>query len=240
MKKEKKGNILVIIKELLKTPRGKALVFFGIYFVFFLFLGVIGRLNNNNFINVSNISKDKEGSISKIRNSNYDFTYTIIIDGKFIVYSGSRNEDDELFNYNDGISNINYYKRDKSYFKSIDDEWVKAENPYIYEKFLDVNTYYDLFDNFTYVSKTSYQDGRESYSYTVSTTSIIKILESMDVDLDDLPNEVIVNSDSDGNINKIEMNLSSYGIFKGICSNNFSIALAYSNFDGAKVISPVN
>ena len=224
----------------MKNPRGKALVFFGAYFIFFLMIGLISRLGNNSGVSTPNFNQNEGLSTDMIEKYNYDFTYTITIDNNTVIYSGSRDKLEEVFNYNDGINNHNYYKKDTSYFMKLNDSWIKADDPYLYKLFLSSDIYNILKSNFTYISKTSYQDGRESYNYQISTTSMIKSLENIDLDLADLPNAFVVSSDSSDNINKIEMNLSSYGRFKGICSSEFKVVLAYSNFGGAKIVSLVN
>lgn len=240
MNKEKKISKLAVVKEIMKNPRGKALVFFGFYFIFFLMIALISRLGNNNRVSPPDFDRNMGLSIDMIEKHNYDFTYSITIDNNTIIYSGSRDMLEELFNYNDTINNVNYYRSENAYYMKLNDSWIKAEDPYLYKLFLSSEIYSKLKNSFTYVSKTSYQDGRESYNYQISTTSIVKNLENIDIDLDDLANEFIVSSDSSGNINKIEMNLSSYGIFKGICSREFKVVLAYSNFGGAKIIIPFN
>lgn len=239
MNKEKKVSKFAVVKEIIKNPRGKALVFFGVYFIFFLMIAIVSRLGNNSRVSSPDFNQNKGLSTEMLEKYNYDFTYSITIDNNNIIYSGSRDKLEELFNYNNINSNVNYYKKDNTYFMKSNNSWIIAEDPYSYKLFLSSDIYSKLKNNFTYISKTSYQDGRESYNYQISTTSMIKSLENFDVDLDELPNEFIVSSDSNGNINKIEMNLSSYGIFKGICSKEFKIVLAYSNFGGVKILSPV-
>ena len=93
-KKESKNEI----KELMKTPRGRAILFFGAYLLFFLFIAIFARTGGT-----SNINKKYESgspldfSLNGIEKSNYKFKYEVNIDGVISKYEGSSTVNNWLF-----------------------------------------------------------------------------------------------------------------------------------------------
>ena len=66
------------ILDLRKTPRGRAILFFGAYFFFFLLLIIMMRFSNrtSNYNYGDNKNKN-EVSFDSITNNNYAFTYNV-------------------------------------------------------------------------------------------------------------------------------------------------------------------
>ena len=50
------------IKELSKTTKGKAILFFGFYFVFFIIIMIIARFGSRNYTKPSDYEKGKSGT----------------------------------------------------------------------------------------------------------------------------------------------------------------------------------
>ena len=72
-------KVIDIFKELKKTPRGKSILFFGGYLIFFVVLMVLVRVSgNNNYKSDSSIYNNRElFSVNEIRDNNYKFTYNV-------------------------------------------------------------------------------------------------------------------------------------------------------------------
>ncbi len=244
MAKKKSGfkSFVNFIKELRKTERGKGILFLGFYFIFFLVIIIFIRVSAGNSSTIDyqlNNQKSSMYTYDKIIAGNYDFSYTVNIDGNSYIYIGEKANDEEIFTLN-GISyyydGVDYYTLDSNNI------WDITTNPYIYPDFMNFSRLGEVIVDATYISKTEYGDGRAIFNYLVSSNSIIKVIEDLDTDIEEIPNSVIFTGSGDNlHLDKIELDLSSYGKFKGICINNFNITLEYSDFgNNEKIISPLN
>jgi len=230
------------IKELMKTPRGRAIMFFGVYFVFFLILTLVAR--NSTPVNPKTREYEKGNpyhfSIQNIVGKNYNFCYEINIDDKVVTYKGSRYKDLELFQMSDGVSSIDYYRDHDNYLNKNNQLWLKADNPYQYNKFMDIENISNVLLKATYVSKTNYESGMEVYNFLVSSATLVELLEGGTLDIEEVPNEIVLSTDDLGYTEKITFGLNSYCLAKGICTEKMSITLKYADYGKIEVInSPI-
>jgi hypothetical protein len=227
-----------LIKKLKKTEKGKSILFFSFWGIFFLVIAILARvLPRGHVYNTSDYIKKNTFSFASIEKNNYSFSYTVNIDGLVYNYIGIRKDDDELFLFN----NLDYYKKNDSYFSKINEVWVRAENPYLFSDFFNIKNIYDMYTLSTYISKTEYENKDFGYNYKLATETIVKMLENIDIDIEEVPNDLIFTTDSNGTVKKIELILNSYGKYKGLCVNTFVIALNYSDFSSIKeVVSPID
>lgn len=226
----KNNSIKKISKYINDNSKSKTLLFFGFYFVFFFFL--IISLRNNNASDVIENSKYLF-SIEALKSNNYHFKYTLNIDGVNTIYEGDLNNNKQLFT----INNVDkYYEESNTYFK-YNNGWVSATNPYqvIVPRYQEVLE--KLLDNATYISKTENVDKTNIYTYQISTTTLYKLFDLVDLDLDDIPNEIKVYTDSDNNLIKLEMDFSSYYRVKKMCINRLVILMEYSNYGNISDLS---
>jgi hypothetical protein len=234
-------KIFETIKELNKTPRGKAILFFGFYLIFFIFIIIFVRVGSRNSTGSYEYEKGNGTSnynfdISGIANSNYKFTYTITVDGVASVYSGEKYEDTELITYN----NNNYYRNGDNYFIN-NTLWIKSDNPYIYSDFLEYDNISNLLVAASYESKTSYDSGKEIYNFLISTNTINQLLNNINSDFLEEPNRITISSDEDKNINEIIYYLDSYCTLNKLCNNSLKIDLVYDDFGNVEEIeNPIN
>ena len=223
-----------IINNLKKTDRGRALLFFLGYLIFFIivfiFIQTSGRMHTNrsdyengNMINFN---------VEQIMNNNYSYDYIITIDVNDYEYVGSRNDDLELFTYKDN-DYFRDYKNNKIY-KQENNKWIESKNPNDFNYFTDIDNILELANNATYISKTDYESGKMTYNYEISTTTIEKIMNDVDIDLDDKPNELVFSTDEDGNVVNIKMKLDSYGKYKNYSKKYLTIELNYDDFGEVK------
>lgn len=240
MKKIKEGikKIVSTIKELRKTEKGKAILFFGFYFFFFLFIAIVARINPRYSTPASvNNNKFNNLSFSLIEQANYNFNYSVNVDGVIYNYVGNRNNSDELFT----VNSVNYYKNGDNYYTNASGIWLKTENPYVFEDFLEIDRINNIFEDATFISKTEYETGEVTYSYKILSASIVNKLEGIDIDIEEVPNEIIFSTNSSGEVNKIEIVLNSYGKYKKLCNNTFNITLNYSDFGKvSEIVNPID
>ena len=234
MKKKKEFNF----KELTSTPRGKAMVFFGIYLIFFLIIAVAARVGGTNSTSKKyEVGSKLQYSLSSIETNNYKFTYTLEIDGNSKVCSGDKFATKELINCTDG----SYYGDNENYFINNNDVWIRSNSPYLYDDFYDISNIKSLIKQATYVSKTDYDSGMDVYEFSLSSATITKFFENVDMDIEEVPNVVLLSTDEDGNVNEIKFKLNSYCVHKGICYNSMVIDLFYESFGEVEdIVSPLN
>ena len=70
------------ILEFIRTPKGKAFLFFGIYFIFFIALSMIAHIGGKGPVLGSTDLKLGEFSydLSSIEDGNYNFSYQFLVD----------------------------------------------------------------------------------------------------------------------------------------------------------------
>lgn len=211
----------------LKTPRGKAFLFFGIYILLFLVLSVVSRISGTNGTIGSNIKVNPYSySMNSILNKNFQFQYQYQIDGVSTTFTGKQLDEKALFN--DGVTN--YYQNDTLFMRNQDGILVKSDNPYVFPSFLDPSVIENLISLSTYISKTELASGEEEINFQITTTTLVKQLDSIDVDLDDPVNTIQLKKDTSSEVVEIRYNLTSYAIYHGSCTSQFQLILSYSNF----------
>lgn len=221
------------VMAFLKTPRGKAVLFFGIYFIFFIGLAIFSRVaGTGNSITPQLSVSPYTYSLEQIANHNYHYQYQYLIDGSTITFEGDRNNNKSLFS--DGV--ISYYQKDDLFMKCQDGLWIKCDNPYIFPLLLDDSVLNTIISSATYVSKTELATGEEEINLQITTTTLVKILDGLDVDLDDPVNTIQLKKDSSGEVVEVRYDFTSYALYHGRCSSSFQLILSYSNFGNVKEI----
>ena len=215
------------IKELSKTTKGKAILFFGFYFVFFIIIMIIARFGSRNYTKPSDYEKGKSGTfyINDIVDKNYGFTYQVSLDNVKYTYTGTRNSNNTLFDYNGN----NYFSSDDKYFIN-NSIWSKCDNPIMFYNFINPSKLTSILENSWNEANTSYADGRHEYSLLISTNTLNKLLDSKNTDYDEIPNKIVVSTDSDKLANKITYNLDSYCKLNNLCDNSLSLEISYYRF----------
>ena len=235
----KKG--IEIIKELKKTSKGKAILFFGGYLIFFIVVILFVKFSSRSTTLPSDYEKGKssgkEISIDKLVENNYLFTYKIVLDGKEYIYNGKRNKDIELFQFN----NKTYYKNEDTYFSKNNELWVKVDNPYVFGDFIDSGKIIPIIEMASLESKTTYEDGRSSINMLISTNTLNQKLNNIDSDFFEEPNKITLIANKNNEIDEINYDLSSYCTLNKLCQNSLKITLNYEMYGEIKNIeNPVN
>lgn len=231
-KEENKTNWQEII-PLLKTPKGKSILFFGIYFIFFVVIICLARGQRGEVIGTNyEPGLPYSFNMTLLREGNYHFKYTYQLDQTMTSYEGDRNGDRQLFS--DGVTP--YFANQNNYLKQVDGLWVKTEVPYQMSKFLDVDTISNLIKAATYISKTQYEDGRVVVNFQITTNTLVKQLEGVNIDLDSIVNEIIVSTDTEKKVTQVKYLLTDYGQYKQLVTSGAILTLDYSNFGGVAEI----
>lgn len=222
-----KQNIWEEILPFLKTPRGRAIMFFGIYFVFFAVILMLARGNRGDVIGTGyEPGRPYSFNMSLLQAGNFHFKYTYQLDQTTLIYEGDRNVDRQVFS--DG--GRKFFANKDNYLEQKDGLWVKVEKPYLLSEYLDVSTISKLILSSTYVSQTQFDDGRSVVNFQITTNTLVKELEGITIDIDSLVNEIIVSTDTERKVTQIKFLLTDYCQYKQLVTGNATLTLDYSNF----------
>lgn len=232
-------KIVEKIKELNKTSKGKAILFFAFYLCFFLIVILISRFSTRTpFSRTEDYEPGNENvtfHIDDILKSNYIYSYAVTLDGVKSEYYGQKYDDTEMFEFN----GRQYYRNGNDFYVR-NTLWTKAVNPYLFPEFFDINNISKLMDVATYQSKTSYEDGKKAYNFLLSSNSINQLLKNINSDFLEEPNTVTLEIDDERNVNKIEFNLGSYCTLNKLCKSSLKIEIEYDMFgEVTKIDNPV-
>ncbi len=232
-------NTIKFIKELYKRPKGKAILFFGGYLLFFIVLMIVVRVVSPNTTKSEDYEKGNvyDYSISNLVNGNYKYTYTITCDNKKSEYVGKSDGKDEMFIYD----KVDYYRNSEGFYNNKSGTFIKSDNPFKYYYFLQLDNINDIYGSAYYVSKTEFDDARQSYNYLISTNTLVKLQDKKNIDISDNANEISLSTDSDGYVNKLDLTLDSYAAYKKECNGKLRIILEYSDYGDIETIkNPLN
>lgn len=215
------------IKELKKSPRGNAILFFAFYFVFFIVL--IFSLRSNHTHNTSDKEYDTgskyEISWEPVREGNYSFSYEIKRDNLSDLYTGQKSYGKSTFDYN---GKKYYSNQDKYYVK--EKEWVPTKNPYIITEWLESDKLISLIEASSYESTTSYESGKTVYHFLLSSNTINDMIYHISSDYSEEPNKVNVSLNENNTLEEIHFYLDSYCQYSNICEHSLEIKLSFSRF----------
>ena len=216
------------IKEMSKDTKGKAVLFFGFYIIFFAGVFLFINLTDSKLTYGDDYERSTVSytfNLDNIFKENYSFTYDITLDNNFYSYFGAKKEEVESFKYN----NLDYY-RDGEKFLVKKDEWIEAENPYVYREYLNNKNIKMILENAYFVSKTVYESGKNTFNFAISSNTLNNLLYGLNTDFDEVPNEIIISTDENKNVNNIIFNLNSLCKNNDFCNYGFKVDLKFDNF----------
>ena len=228
-----------LIDKLKSTPRGQALLFFGGYFFFFLFIIVAVRLMGGG----STVGKEYDEakgysfSVVNITDANYSFEHSVLLDGNNNGYKGTKKNSEERFILSNNLGTYDYYRKGIDFFNNKSGLWIKSDNPYLFYNFFDIDKVMALIDKAKLDYKTDYESGKKIYNFVITSTTIHKYFEGIDLDIADDLNEIIVHVDEHGLVEKIEFKLDSYCKAINMCFNELKITLQYDEYGEIKEIT---
>lgn len=236
-KKDKKSK--GIIKELYNTEKGRSLLFFGFYIVFFVAIAILMRSMHE--VASTNNNKELKTEVTyryhleKMKEENYHYKYLSTLGDSISLFEGDRNASKELFTMTTNGMISKYFRDGELFITEKEGSWIACDSPYLLEKFYEVDTIEDILDQATFISKTEYERGGSSLAFKISNKKLIKIIEKKET-LEEEQNEIIVILDKNKNIEKIEYNLTAYGTYLAKVITPVKIEITYSNFGEIKEI----
>lgn len=225
------------ISEFLKSPKSKPVLFFGFYFIFFLVLALLFRMTPATPKNQVPQARPKHYyNLGKLEDGNFHFDYKYNINNIMYTYTGDQNGVRQIFSRSSNNVVEDYYGYTNLFMQKQNGVWNKCNNPYVFYEFLDVNNIKKILSKATFMSKTEFQDESKSYTYQISTSTLEKIISNNIVDLDDVPNQIVITMDENSYVEKIDYSLNSYALYKNPNLKNVNISLSYSDFGNIKEI----
>ncbi|MBQ6477446.1 MAG: hypothetical protein IJI43_03330 [Bacilli bacterium] len=228
-------DFLKYVKEMRKSEKGRAILFFGFFFIFFLALAIIARLDPGEAPEYEP-AYTPDVSIDQLLDNNFSYIYTIEADTKTYTVTGKINEGMEEFTYDDGTNSTKYYRNGENYLIYQKDMWVKGSEPTNLFKFFNTKSLNKLIKKATYDSKTDYQSGRVNHHFLISTNTINKVLDKINSDFDEVPNELDVIFNEKKDIEEIKFSLNSYGVNNKLVKKDLTIRLQYDDIGKIGVI----
>lgn len=221
------------------TERKKAILFFGIYLVFFLVLISMVRFNRSD---TSNQDTNKQTSSPEItvspdnltsQKNNYRYIYTYEINGNTTVYNGKKYQNKESFTMIQNQQAYSYYQLENRYYVQKNNQYVSSENPYLYSQFLSLDKLADLLKTANIQS-----EEKNKITYTVSALDVYdEYFPDFSYNaflLESIKDDKIIVTKADNDITKVEFYLNHsfayYGQAMGKDYSEVNIILEYFDF----------
>lgn len=227
------NKLIELIKDISKKPKGKAVLFFLGYLLFFivvfLFIRFAGRED-------ALIQEYEKGDTYKIKidsvvKNNFTYDLKVVIDGVTYDYYGKRyNANIETFKYN----NLDYYRNGDEFLVNKNDVWTVTESPYKYYDFIYTDLIVEILNNATLYSEEKL-DNSINYTLKISSNTLNKIFYDKDTDFDEIPNTIVVNS-TDKIINSVSYDLNSFCKLNNLCTNSMKITTTFDMYGDVKKI----
>lgn len=232
-------KLIETIKKIYENPRGKAVLFFAFYVVFFAIVFLFINLSKTELSYGDDYEKSEVSytfDLNKLFAENYGFKYNITLDNNNYSYFGAKLKEEETLKYN----NLDYYRNGNDYYVKNNELWIKTDNPYVYSEYMDNTNIKKMLEKSSFVSKTVYESGKNTFTFAISTNTLNSILYGLNTDFDEIPNEIIISTDEERNVNHITFNLDSFCKNNNLCVYGFKISLDFDNFgDVEDIINPM-
>ena len=232
--KEKKENKYIkFIKDLSNSKRGRAILFFIFYFIFFFILISLIRTNysSNRDINTSNDNKvNTEYKLDGIESGNYHFTREENINGVITNFTGDKSDDKIEGVMTSNNTFYNYFIYGNINLIKTTDKYEVTSELYHFNNITDDNNISRVLKRATLISKTEYETGNISYNYEITTNTIDSIINNTNIDIADIPNRIVLETNEEDEVVKITYDLSSYSTYLNNMPTTTTITVSYSNF----------
>lgn len=231
-------------KDLFASERGKSLLFFGFYAIFFFVVIILVRTSHSTSSHVSNKEKQYKIEVSyeykldQLENKNYHYKYLTTIDSSVVLYEGNRTNSKELFSVTTSGTTMNYFRDGDLFIKQEGMNWLVADTPYAMGEFYDIENISRILSEAQFISKTEYKDGSRELKFSITTSKLVKLLTNQMTNTEEDYNEIIIKIDSDKNVYGVEYDLTNY------CTYSYQrkepmkaiLELSYSEFGKIKEI----
>lgn len=239
MEKKEKEDAKKVVKNLLKTERGRAVLFFLFYFVFFLVIILMARTNlsnnkKNNTKNESTTSIKADYDLKKLEEGNYRFTREEARNGIKTIFTGEANGGRSSFLMTNDNGIRNFFSYNDIYLEKENNSYKVSVNPYLYPRLNDYSIIKKILDTAHLKAKTTYENGNTIYQYEISSTSLLSIIDNKEVDLDDQVNLINLTTDENKNVIEIIYQLNSYHSYSYNVVETLTIKIDYSDYGKVK------
>ena len=223
-KSNKKNDLnLKTLWKLFRSDKGKTYSFFIFYIIFFIFLFIFisGTNYKDNKVD-NNVESSLPFKTINIENNNYQFKYIVNTNYNTIDYLGER--DKNIINIKGDEGEYTYYYQNGVL---INDNHEKI----IHDKLLDIFEVKRIIKNSKLISETKLNENNNYiYNYKIKSNDLNSILLS-DSLFDDLENDIIVLTNQNKEIIKIEFDLLNYEKKLNSELNMFKITIDYGEND---------
>ena len=231
------NKIRYFIKQIRKisSDKQKRAIFSLIVMFLFCFLLILSARSGKSYNSVTTEVNDKQSlnfSVSNIEYGNYHFVYTINTDNNEVKYEGNNYNNKALFNDLEG----NYLLYGNTYFKDFNGVWSKTEVSDLF-KFTNISNIKNILEESMLDNKTEYSNKESIFNYSVTTSTIDKIINDLDTDIADELNTISITTSSDNEVYKIVFNLTPYSMYK--YNTSTMITLEYSEFGAIEEIKDI-
>ena len=217
-------EVVEVFKKLKKTPRGRAVIFFGVSFLFFLFIAIYARVVGPRSIEkIYNSVSVEDTMFGELKN--YTYEITVNVDGKSTIINGKVSDEIEMFTYN----NINYYIVENRVYNLKDGQMTITTNPNPYYRITNTSTIKQLIKSSYLESTTTYHDESSIYNYLMDTNKLNEIILRKNTDIESKMNKLIIKVNKDKLIDNISYDLLDYCKSNNMCKKNMNIILKFSN-----------
>lgn len=225
------------ITEFFKNPKGKALLFFGFYLLFFIVIATSFRINSTTSKKQTpQVTPKNYYNLGKLEDGNFHFEYKYNINNIMYTYIGDQNGVRQIFSRTTNNLIEDFYGYTNLFMQKQNGVWSKSSNPYVFYDFIKIDNIKEILSKATFMSKTEYQNKSKSYTYQISTSTLEKIISNNIIDIDDVPNQIVITMDDKSYVEKIDYSLNSYAFYKNPTIKNVNISLSYSDFGNIKEI----
>lgn len=237
-KNKKKSKFLEFFSVLWSSERGRALLFFCFYALFFIFVASFVRTSHHVASSFPkdeyNQSKQKDNSYSYhftlIEKENYHFRYLVTVGEDVSLYEGDRLDKKELFTTSHNFLVTSYYRDGDLFVKKQNDLWISSDNPYLFSEFYSVSTIQKVLKQASLSSRTEYSSGEYELKFTISTKLLLKVLTGEDIMLSDDLNEVVLLLDHTQNVVSVRYDLTNYYTYIQKIPQKLHLEFQYSKF----------
>lgn len=212
-----------IIKEAWKDSRKRAIIKLGLYFIFFIIVIAMIRVNNS----VPIINNKEE----QITYNNYSFK---------LNYNGN-----ELLNgtYDEGVvkyiyQNQIYYLKDGMSYQMIDNNLVNVVTNHVHVNRLMIDILDSYIDESEELYKTEFKDGRIKKAYEIKIQDFAYLYDNKEITDENKVNIIVTYLDE--KIIEAEYDLTSYFNTYYNIQNNYVIKLEFNNFNSSEKLNLIS
>ncbi len=228
MKNNKSKSINKIIEQIKSDPQKKAWIVLVGYFLFFFLVVILVRAGNNQNKYQETFESSKYFDIENILNEPYYFKYSINLDEIKTIYEGNQEKNTSNFTKTSQDTIEKFYQSNNTFYLKQENNFKPLANPYILPYFRDISNLEKILENAKLISKTEYENKNRSYDYQVSTTTLVKLIDNLDIDIADMPNIITVTTNKNKEISNIKYELTPYTIYKNLAKNKGTIEIEYT------------